>query len=295
MNIRTRTTATAAALLALALPLAGCASPDSGSGGTVTTATGDVIRVSHIHGLGVDPADGRVHVATHEGILTPNPDGTARRVGDSHDDYMGFTVVGPRTFVASGHPGHGNDDEPGNRGLIESTDAGVTWKVRSLSGGADFHALDYAHGTVYGYDSTGGRLRVSEDRENWDDRAELRALDIAVSPEDPDTVLATTGKGIARSTDGGRTFGPGAEPVMAYVSWPAADALFGLDPQGGLHRSADGGRTWRKVSTVPGSGPQALTAVTAGHILAATESGVYESKDGGRTFERILATTPGAH
>ncbi|WP_149183566.1 F510_1955 family glycosylhydrolase [Streptomyces sp. TRM49041] len=278
--------AAVAALAALGLALSGCAGDE---GGPSPDASGDV-EVSHIHGLGVDPADGRVYVATHEGIVTPGADGGAERVGDSHDDYMGFTVIGPKTFVASGHPGHGNEDEPGNRGLIESTDAGKTWKRKSLAG-VDFHSLDFAHGTVYGYDSTNGRLRVSENRVDWENRSELRALDIAVSPEDPDTVLATTEDGVARSTDGGRTFAKGTEPVMAFVSWAAPDALFGLDPSGAVHHSADGGRTWHKAATVPGGGPQALTAVTAERVLAATEGGVYESKDAGKTFTQILAAS----
>ncbi|MFE7414870.1 hypothetical protein ACFU5W_31125, partial [Streptomyces laurentii] len=47
----------------------------------------------------------------------------------------------------------------------------------------------------------------------WEDRAALRALDIAVSPGGPSSpadraaVLATTEQGMVRSTDGGRTFG----------------------------------------------------------------------------------------
>ncbi|GAA4911851.1 F510_1955 family glycosylhydrolase [Streptomyces coeruleoprunus] len=278
-----RTSAAALAGLGLAAALTAC-----GPNGTPHSAPSPA-DLRHVHGLGVDPADGRVYVATHEGIVTPAGDGSARRVGDSDDDYMGFTAVGPHTFVASGHPGHGNEDEPANRGLIESTDAGRTWKVRSLAGEADFHALDFAHGTLYGYDSTRGRLRVSKDRVHWEDRAELRALDIAVSPEDPDTILATTGQGVSRSTDGGRTFAPGTPPVMAFLSWAAPDALYGLDPSGTLHRSGDAGRTWQRTGTVHGGGPQALTAVSADRVLVATEDGVYESKDGGRTFTRLIA------
>jgi hypothetical protein len=42
--------------------------------------------------------------------------------------------------------------------------------------------------------------------------------------------------------------------------------------------------TWSVLATVPGGAPQALTAVDARHVLAATTTGVYESRDGGRTF-----------
>ncbi|GAA2650842.1 hypothetical protein [Streptomyces vastus] len=135
-------------------------------------------------------------------------------------------------------------------------------------------------------------LRVSKDGKTWDRRAELAALDIAVSPNDPDTVLATTQNGIATSTDGGKTFADGAEPVLAFVSWTKPNALYGIDPAGGLHRSADGGTTWKKAGTVPGGQPQALTAVDADRILAATQDGVYESRDGGKTFTQRLPVTP---
>jgi hypothetical protein len=93
-------------------------------------------------------------------------------------------VKGPNTFLGSGHPAPGGGDHA-NRGLIESTDSSRTWKTLSLGGEADFHALEYAHNTVYGYDSTNGLLRVSKDGKALDDRAELTALDIAVSPDDP--------------------------------------------------------------------------------------------------------------
>ncbi|MFD0503365.1 WD40/YVTN/BNR-like repeat-containing protein [Streptomyces chiangmaiensis] len=157
-----------------------------------------------------------------------------------------------------------------------------------MSGQSDFHALDYAHGTLYAYDATGGLLRTSKDGKTWKDGAMLQALDIAVSPSDPDLVLATTAAGIARSTDGGETFTKGKQPVMAFLSWTAKEALYGIDTSGGLNRSTDGGATWKSVSTLPGGQPQALTAVDAEHVLVATWDGVYESKDGGKTFTRRL-------
>ncbi|EPJ36257.1 putative Xyloglucanase Xgh74A [Streptomyces afghaniensis 772] len=247
--------------------------------------------MSHIHGLGLDPADQHLYVATHEGVYTPDAKGEPQLVGDSKDDFMGFTVAGDKTFYASGHPTSG-----GNKGLIRSTDAGETWEALSLSGESDFHALESAHGTVYGYDSTNGLVRTTKDGVSWREGARLEALDIAVSPTDPRVVLATTAEGVARSSDGGKTFAPGKEPVMAFLSWTAKDGLYGIDTSGGLNRSTDGGTTWKKVSTVPGGRPQALTAVGAEHVLAATQAGVFESKDGGRTFKKRLAvTSTGGH
>ncbi|MGW7365049.1 F510_1955 family glycosylhydrolase [Streptomyces sp. NPDC054841] len=300
-NTRKRPLA-ATAVLALALALTACSgnpgnpgnpgnSADPGDSGTTATESSAALH-GHVHGLGIDPADQQLYVATHEGIFTPGKEGAAVRVGGSNDDFMGFTVAKARTFLASGHPAPGTGG-PANRGLIESTDSGKTWKTRSPAGEADFHALDYAHHTIYGYDSTNALLRVSKDGAAWDDRARVQALDIAVSPDDPDIVLATTAEGIAKSTDGGRTFAAGKQPAMAFLSWAAPEALYGLDDSGGLNRSTDGGATWQKAGTVPGGQTQALTAVDARHILAATQAGVHESRDGGRTFTKRFTVVAG--
>ncbi|AZQ39094.1 exo-alpha-sialidase [Streptomyces cyaneochromogenes] len=274
--------------------LAACSSSSDTSSATKSEHDSDGLAVSHVHGLGIDPADGRLYVATHEGVIAVPQKGKATHVGDTAD-YMGFTVIGPKSFLGSGHPAEGSDDH-GNRGLIQSTDSGKTWKTLSLGGTTDFHSLKYAHDTVYGYDSARGVLRVSADRTSWDTRARLAALDIAVSPKDPDLLRATTEDGVATSTDGGRRFGAGSGQVPAFLSWPVADALYGVDLAGGLHRSSDGGATWKKVGTVPGGQPQALTALDGGHVLAATQHGVYESLDGGRTFtERLPVFSGGGH
>lgn len=278
--VRTLLAVAGASIVSLLLAACGDGSSDTGESSAVSTSSE---ALSHVHGLGVDPADGRVYVATHQGLYTVARGQKPKLVGDSRDDFMGFTVTGENTFIASGHGAPGSD-RPGNIGLIETRDAGRTWTTRSLSGQADFHSLDSAKGTVYGYEA--GRIRVSTDLKTWDDRATLEALDVAVSPTG-DKLLATTAEGVVTSTDGGRTFGKGSGQVQAFVSWPAEKSLFGIDTSGKLSRSADGGKTWKQLTTVPGGQPQALTAVNADHVLAATMTGVYESRDGGETFSQL--------
>ena len=59
----------------------------------------------HVHGLGVNPADGSLFVATHTGLFRAAPDEQrARRVADRYQDTMGFTFVAPDHFLGSGHP-----------------------------------------------------------------------------------------------------------------------------------------------------------------------------------------------
>ncbi|MFF9194157.1 F510_1955 family glycosylhydrolase [Streptomyces sp. NPDC014779] len=290
-----RSARSAAAVLALALALTACGTNDPG--GSSHSDGADTGAPGHVHGVGV--LDGTLYVATHDGLYSPGPEGRPVLVGERRDDFMGFTVTPRGTFLASGHPAPGGDG-PADLGLIESTDRGVTWTPRSLEGEVDFHALDTAaDATVYGYDATHGRLRVSRDKAAWRDGASLRALDIAVAPPGAPgagpagAVLATTEQGVVRSTDGGRSFGaPLSDRVVAHVSWAAPDALFGTAPEGTLLRSADGGVSWTRVSRLPGGPPQALTAVDAHRVLVATRDGVYESADGGRTFARRMAVAP---
>ena len=163
--------------------------------------------VQHVHGLGVDPGDGVLYAATHSGLFRLPEEGRAVRVANRAQDTMGFSIVGPGSFIGSGHPDPREDDvRPPLLGLIESDDRGETWDRISLHGEADFHALHAAHGNVYGYDSTSGTFMVSRDREEWDRRSRLPMADFAVDPADPDSLLATTKGGVLRSTDGGRSW-----------------------------------------------------------------------------------------
>lgn len=251
----------------------------------------DAPQFGHVHGLGVDPADGTVYAATHHGIFTLTG-GNAVPVGRIRGDFMGFTIVGPGTFLASGHPAPGSSSDR-HFGLLESSDSGRIWTVLSLAGQADFHAFENAHGTIYGYDSTRERVRASADRQVWDDRAVLQATDLAVHPADANVLLAATDDGARRSTDAGRTFAAGTAPVLAYLSWPQTEALYGIDPGGRIHRSRDAGTTWQPVGSVPQGSPEALTALTPDRLLVATDTGVYESRDGGVTFTQLAAFAKG--
>ena len=117
----------------------------------------------HVHGLGVNPADGALYVAAHNGLFRAAPgEAQARLVGTSGKDVMGFSIVGPNRFLGSGHPGEG-EDLPPKLGLILSTDAGRTFRPVSLLGEADFHVLRVSGSRVYGFDSSNGRFLASRD------------------------------------------------------------------------------------------------------------------------------------
>lgn len=241
--------------------------------------------MEHVHGLGVDPADGTLYAATHFGVFRLPEQGGATRVADRFQDTMGFTVASPGVFLGSGHPDFRKDPAlPPRLGLIRSTDRAQTWTSVSLSGQVDFHTLRYAHDTVYGSDSGTGRLLVSPDQgRNWEVRATLPLRDFAVSPVDPAAVLGADERGVVRSTDGGRSFVPLAGPAIAVLAWPAANALYGVDAAGTVLFSGDAGATWERRGSLGGA-PEALTA--AGDVLyaAARGKGVLQSRDGGRSW-----------
>jgi hypothetical protein len=190
---------------------------------------GGPVSLTHVHGLDVDPSDGQLYVATHDGLYRLPAGGEPSLVGSGRQDTMGFTIAGPGTFLASGHPAPGQNG-PRHLGLIESTDAGNSWATRSLAGQADFHALRYRHNTVYGYNSITGQLLTSTDKTTWQTRTTKTLRDFDVSPTDPSILLATTDTGLQRSIDSGTTWAPAGEPPMVLLAWERADRLYGITP-----------------------------------------------------------------
>ncbi len=245
--------------------------------------------VAHVHGLGVNPADGSILVATHYGTFRLAGDDPAQRIGDSFQDTMGFTVVGPDHFLGSGHPDVAGTREglPGLLGLIESTDGGKTWEPVSLLGEVDFHGLAYAHDEVYGWDSTSGRFMVSADRQNWDERSTLDLFGFAVDPNEADHIVGGGPAGLVESSDGGRTWAPAEGPGLLVLSWDVDAGLWGADQAGAVWRRDAG--EWIQAGELPGA-PQAFLA-TADALYAAAgdhdtdRTGIYTSDDGGRSWE----------
>lgn len=252
-----------------------------------TGAAGAAVGVVHIHGLGINPTDGVLYTATHNGLFRITAEGAAERVGKSMQDVMGFTVLGPDRFVASGHPDlqqMRQQNLPPLLGLLESTDGGRTWQTRSLLGQADFHALHTAHGQIYGWNTNGGAFMVSTDGTNWEHRSTLVLTDFAVSPTDPASIVATARDGLQRSTNGGRTWERLSAPQLASLAWEKPDALVGIAATGAVYVSPDAGVTWQQRGLLPGQ-PVALIASEGALYAAAHNGGIFASQDGGATWQ----------
>jgi len=282
-----RSTAVVVALGITALPLLGCGGEsDPGTGAERSADQGPI----HVHGLGINPKDGALFIATHTGLFRAGPgESGSRRVADRYQDTMGFTVVGPDRFLGSGHPDL-REELPPFLGLIRSADAGESWRPISLQGRADFHVLEARGSRVYGF---GTDFRTREEQflvsvdggRSWEDRRHPESLiSLAVAPDDPDVLIASGARDMHRSDDGGRSWVP-VDASPAHLAWPVADRLYAADVSDGAVRvSTDGGERWRDIGSIGGR-PAAFEAASADVLYAALHDGtITRSADGGDSW-----------
>ena len=280
MRPHSRALGTVAAALGVGLAL-GCGGESSDDGGLVR---GDAPE--HIHGLGVDPRDRTLLIATHSGVFRLGEDQEApSRVGGLRQDTMGFTVTGPGRALASGHPDL-RFGGPSHLGLIASRDGARTWRPVSLSGQADLHAITANDLVLYAADAKERRLLASGSggrtwvRRRWPGQV----YGLAVHPRDPLEVVVSTQRGVLRSVDGAATWdGTSGEPAASFA-WPAPDRLYAVRPDGETQVSADGGRRWSSRARINAQ----LVAVAASEdrvYVADAEGRIFQSTTGGRTWE----------
>lgn len=249
----------------------------------------------HVHGLGINPSDSSLFIATHTGMWRVDADETkAERVTDRSQDTMGFTVVGADRFLGSGHPDPREaraKNLPPLLGLIESGDAGRSWRPISLLGQADFHVLRSLGKRVYGYDASNDRLLVSPNAgRTWAERPRPAPLvDVAPDPRNPQQLVATSEQGFHRSTDGGRSWRRQGN-VSGLLAWPARSSLFLVDGGGQVLVSGDAGRHWKPLGAI-GAQPAAILGISATELYAALHDGtIKRSLDAGATW--AVRSTP---
>lgn len=274
-----------AALLPLAMLGGACGGSDAPSDPEVVREDGP----DHVHGLGINPRDGALMVATHSGLFrVAEGQRELRRVGDLRQDTMGFTVVGPDRFLGSGHPDLRTGDPP-HLGLIESDDGGKSWDSVSLRGEADLHALVAHSHVIYAFDSRSGRLLASATKgRTWAVRKSPGAIiALALDPKVETRLVASTAEAVFVSTDAGATWQErnGVEPGL--LAWPKARELLHVAADGLVSVSSDRGRTWRQRGDVQAQ-PAAMGAAGDRVHVADPEGRIFASRDGGRTWSLLV-------
>jgi hypothetical protein len=279
----------AIAVLAAVVLLFGCGEAEEEP---ATGPTPNDPGVIHVHGLGRNPADKALFIATHTGMFRlGSSDRSAKRIAELYQDTMGFTVVGPDHFLGSGHPGS-IDNGPPFLGLIESRNAGSTWRPISLRGKVDFHVLEAQGQTVYGFgsdwDTREARFLRSDDRgRSWTRLAPPEGLlGLAIDPQDPRVGVALGEQRGWLSRDGGSSWRPLSIPG-GMVTWSREQGLIAVDLEGVIRGAREPTDQWSEIGRLPG--PPAALEAAGDELLAAThESRVLSSSDGGKTWQDLL-------
>ena len=260
---------------------------------TLPASPMSVSEISHVHGIGFDPAEpGTIFLATHNGLYRAKPDGTATATSSDRNDYMGFTPDPANTgrLFASGHPAGG-----GSMGVIVSADGGVTWSQLSTgaNGPVDFHAMTVSRAdpkTMYGLY---GGIQVSRDGgATWAvaGPGPERVIDLAASATEVDVLYAGTVGGLMQSSDAGSTWtliGPAIATSMVEAT--PDGSLYAFFAGTGLYKLSAADGKWSELAKDFGESyilHLAADPTDPAHLVAVTDAGaIIESIDGGKTWE----------
>lgn len=273
------------ACLLVVSAITGCGDRDADREGSSLSDPGAV----HVHGLGVNPADGALFVATHTGLFrAASGERAARRVAGRFQDTMGFAITGPNRFLGSGHPDL-REKLPPFLGLIQSRDAGQKWQAISLQGSVDFHVLEASGRRVYGFGSDWTTrkprfLTSANGGRQWERLdAPEPLLSLAISPTKPRMLVASGQRRVFASRDGGRSWAREGAPTAGLLLW-SARGLFAIGEDGRVWRRRAETAQWDAVGAVGGQ-PAAFDRGRAAELLVALHDGtIKQSTDDGASW-----------
>jgi photosystem II stability/assembly factor-like uncharacterized protein len=206
----------------------------------------------------------------------------------------------------------------------------------------DVAVVEGRPGTIYLATASGGLWKTVNNGTTWmplfDTQNTSSLGAVAVAPSNPDVVWAGTGEanarnsvswgdGVYKSTDGGLTWQNMGlkesehigririhpkKPEVVYVA--ALGRLWGPNPERGVYKTTDGGKSWQRVLTLDADTgcidlalhpdePQTLYAAAfrvrrdgfAGSnpaVQTGPAAGLYKTTDGGKTWQRLTRGLP---
>jgi photosystem II stability/assembly factor-like uncharacterized protein len=309
-------------------------------------ATGHSLAGQHVSSLLREPASGKLFAGAHgQGGVWVSDDGAGaswRRVATGLTSANVYSLAGRRigdavTIFAGVEPA----------ALFRSDDLGETWRelpaLRNVPGTEKWTfpppphiahvkciTIDAARPTtLYACIEQGALLKSEDDGESWieldgyvrpDDATYRDTHRMEIHPANRDLLYLTTGLGLNRSEDAGRTwtaltrrgarlgypdfvtFDPRNRDIvlMAGAAKPPGDWMSERSANPAVLKSTDGGGTWRElVNGLPQPIVGSIEAMTrhdwgGGSTLAiATATGeIYTSDDGGERWTEIAAGLP---
>lgn len=272
--------------------------------GLALRGLGPAIASGRISDLAIDPTDHSIwYVAVASGGVwkTTNAGTTFQPIFDDEGSYsIGAVAVDPArpqiVWVGTGENNSQRSVGYGD-GLYRSRDGGVSWEKVGLGESEHIAKIVFdprdtdvmyvaAQGPLWSSGGDRGLYKSTDGGATWarvlhisDDTG---VTDVTLDPRDPDVLVAA-----------------------AYQRRRHVFTLIDGGPESGIHKSTDGGRTWRRITAgLPDvdlgriglarapSRPDTLYAIVE---AARDESGTFRSTDGGETWEKrsdYVASSP---
>jgi photosystem II stability/assembly factor-like uncharacterized protein len=195
--------------------------------------------------------------------------------------------IGPQVFLA------------GDGGVYHSDDFGLNWRRTALTApAARVLPSRYPGSDLTVFAATPSGLMKSDDGGRSFRPTTLSGTTVYHLEWPGPALIVGTGRGLLVSLDGGVTFTSGVMPAGAVRAF-ALSSFFAMDPvlfaavgDSGVHRSADGGKTWAPAGL---EGETVTDLAWLGpYLYAVAGTGVFRSEDMGKKWIALGATVSAA-
>lgn len=248
------------------------------------------LETADYHSLALVPGNpDRLFFGHHFGVLKSSDAGrTWAAVAGISQDAMSLSVSrqNPQAIYLAGH-----------EVLLKSEDGGQTWRdVQNDLPGLDLHWFALhpeAPDRLYAYAVGFGFFRSSDGGATWSPwniAIPARLVALAVLGGDPERLLGGIQEGsLLISHDGGATWRQVTDqrldsPPTGFALNPDAGTIYAATEKG-VHRSADGGLTWRRLPLQTPVAALAAGGTRPERVVVVNHRGeVFRSDDGGLTW-----------